>query len=94
MQSIQTRLDMLQSKILKLTKKMEERERDCQTLKNENNRLQTLLKTQENEVKQWKSKVNSVVDDQQKDDHRLMIKAEIEEYKKEIDDCIALINAM
>lgn len=94
MQTIKHRLDLLQSKLSKLVQKMDEKERVINELREENNKLQTSLTEKEEQINQWKSKVNSVIESAQNEENRTMIKAEIEGYVEQIDDCIALIKAM
>lgn len=94
MQSIQNRLDLLQSKLSRLVQKMEEQKLAYETIQNENNRLKTSLIEKEEEINQWKSKVNSAIDSTQIEENQQMIKAKIEGYVGEIDECIALIKAM
>ena len=94
MQSIQNRLDLLQSKLSRLVQKVEEQKLAYETEKSENNRLKTLLSEKEEEINQWKSKVDSAIDSAQIEENQQMIKATIEGYVGEIDECIALIKAM
>ena len=94
MQSIQNRLDMLQSKLSRLSQKMEEQRLAYDKIQNENNRLKTSLREREEEINQWKSKVDSAIDAAHIEENQQVIKAKIEEYVEEIDDCIALIKAM
>lgn len=94
MQAITHRLDLLQSKLSKLVQKVDEKERVINELLKENNKLQTSLMEKEEQINQWKSKVNSVIESAQDEENRTMIKAEIEGYVEQIDDCIALIKAM
>ena len=94
MQSIQHRLDMLQSKLSRLSQKMEEQKLAYETIQNENNRLKTSLREREEEINQWKSKVNGAIDSAQLEENQKVIKAKIEEYVEEIDECITLIKAM
>lgn len=94
MQSIQHRLDMLQSKLARLLQKMDEQRTAYETLQNENNRLKTSLREKEEEINQWKSKVDSAIDSAQLEENQKVIKAKIEEYVEEIDECITLIKAM
>jgi len=94
MQSIQHRLDMLQSKLSRLSQKMEEQKLAYDTIQNENNRLKTSLREREEEINQWKSKVNGAIDSAQLEENQKVIKAKIEEYVEEIDECITLIKAM
>ena len=94
MQAIQQRLDLLQSKLTKLVLKMDEQDNAYEILKNENNRLKTLLSEKEEELSQWKSKVDSVIESSHIEENRQIIKAQIEEYVQDIDECITLINAM
>ena len=94
MQSIQNRLDMLQSKLFRLGQKMEEQKAAYNTIQNENNRLKTSLREREEEINQWKSKVNSAIESAQIEENQKVIKAKIEGYVEEIDECIALIKAM
>lgn len=94
MQSIQNRLDMLQSKLSRLVQKMEEQRLAYGKIQNENNRLKTSLIEREEEINQWKSKVDSAIGSAHIEQNQQMIKAKIEEYVEEIDDCIALIKAM
>jgi len=94
MQSIQNRLDMLQSKLSRLVQKMEEQRQANDLIQDENNRLKTSLKEREEQINQWKSKVNSAIDSSQIEENQKVIKAKIEGYVEEIDECIALIKAM
>ncbi len=94
MQSIQNRLDMLQSKLNRLVQKMDEQRTAYDIIQNENNRLKTSLIEKEKEINQWKSKVDSAIDSAQIEENQQMIKAKIEGYVGEIDECIALIKAM
>ena len=94
MQSIQNRLDLLQSKLSRLVQKMEEQRLAHETIKNENNRLKTILIEKDEEINQWKSKVDSAMGSAQIEENQKVIKAKIEGYVEEIDECIALIKAM
>lgn len=94
MQSIQNRLDLLQSKLSRLVQKMEEQKHAYETIQSENNRLKTSLIEKEEEINQWKSKVDSAIDSAQLEENQQMIKAKIEGYVEEIDECITLIKAM
>ncbi len=94
MQSIQNRLDLLQSKLSRLVQKMEEQRLANETIKNENNRLKTILIEKDEEINQWKSKVDSAMGSAQIEENQKVIKAKIEGYVEEIDECIALIKAM
>ena len=94
MHSIQNRLDLLQSKLSKLVQKMEEQNHIYKTIQSENNRLKTSLREKEEEINQWKSKVDSAIDSTQIEENQQMIKAKIEGFVEEIDECIALIKAM
>ena len=94
MQSIQNRLDLLHSKLSRLIQKMEEQKLAYESIQDENNRLKTTLKEKEKEIDQWKSKVNSAIDSSLVEENQQMIKAKIEGYVEEIDECIALIKAM
>lgn len=94
MQSIQNRLDLLQSKLSKLVQKMEEQRLVNETIQNENNRLKTILIEKDEEINQWKSKVDSAKESAQLEENQKVIKAKIEGYVEEIDECIALIKAM
>ena len=94
MQSIQNRLDLLQSKLSRLVQKMEEQRLANETIKNENNRLKTILIEKDKEINQWKSKVDSALGSAQIEENQKVIKAKIEGYVEEIDECIALIKAM
>lgn len=94
MQTIQNRLDLLQSKLSRLVQKMEEQRLANETIKNENNRLKTLLIEKDEEINQWKSKVDSAIGSAQVEENQKVIKAKIEGYVEEIDECIALIKAM
>lgn len=94
MQSIQNRLDVLQSKLSRLIQKMDEQKLAYEKIQSENNRLKTLLIEKEEEINQWKSKVDSAIDSAQIEENQQMIKAKIEGYVEEIDECIALIKAM
>jgi len=94
MQSIQHRLDMLQSKLSRLGQKMEEQKAAYDKIQIENNRLKTSLREKEEEINQWKSKVNSAIESAQIEESQKVIKAKIEEYAEEIDECITLIKAM
>lgn len=93
MQSIHTRLDLLQSKLSKLIQKMETTDKAFTELQKENNRLQTKLKEQAELIDQWKSKANSVTESSLNEENRKMIKAEIDEYIVEINSCIQLLQA-
>lgn len=94
MQSIQNRLDLLQSKLSRLIQKMEEQRLANETIQNENNRLKTTLIEKDEEINQWKSKVDSAIGSAQIEENQKVIKAKIEGYVEEIDECIALIKAM
>ena len=94
MHSIQNRLDLLQSKLSILVQKMEEQKHIYKTIQSENNRLKTSLGEKEEEINQWKSKVDSAIDSTQIEENQQMIKAKIEGFVEEIDECIALIKAM
>ena len=94
MHSIQNRLDLLQSKLSILVQKMEEQKHIYITIQSENNRLKTSLREKEEEINQWKSKVDSAIDSTQIEKNQQMIKAKIEGFVEEIDECIALIKAM
>ncbi len=94
MQSIQNRLDLLQSKLSKLVQKMEEQKLALEKIQNENNRLKTSLTEKEEEINQWKSKVDSAIESSHNEEDQQMIKAKIEGYVEEIDECISLIKAM
>ena len=94
MHSIQNRLDLLQSKLSKLVQKMEEQKHIYKIIQSENNRLKTSLREKEEEINQWKSKVDSAIDSTQIEENQQMIKAKIEGFVEEIDECIALIKAM
>ena len=94
MQSIQNRLDLLQSKLSRLVQKMEEQRLVNETIQNENNRLKTILIEKDEEINQWKSKVDSAKDSALIEEDQKVIKAKIEGYVEEIDECIALIKAM
>lgn len=94
MQSITNRLDLLNSKLSTLVQKMEEQKLAFESIQNENNRLKTTLKEKEEEINQWKSKVASAIDSSQIEENQQMIKAKIEGYVEEIDECITLIKAM
>ena len=94
MHSIQNRLDLLQSKLSILVQKMEEQKLAYETIESENNRLKASLKEKEEEINQWKSKVDSAIDSTQIEENQQMIKAKIEGFVGEIDECIALIKAM
>lgn len=94
MQSIQNRLDLLQSKLTILIQKMEEQKVAYKEIKNENNRLKTSLREKEEEINQWKSKVDSAIDSAHIEENQQMIKAKIEGFVGEIDECIAMIKAM
>lgn len=94
MQSIQNRLDLLQSKLSKLVLKMDEKKFAYDKIINENNRLQTSLIEKEEEINQWKSKVDSAIDSALIEENQKVIKAKIEGYVEEIDECITLIKAM
>ena len=94
MQSIQNRLDVLQSKLSRLGQKMEEQKLAYDKIQNENNRLKTSLREREEEINQWKTKVDSAIDSAQIEENQKVIKAKIEEYVEEIDECITLIKAM
>ena len=65
MHSIQNRLDLLQSKLSILVQKMEEQKLAYETIESENNRLKASLKEKEEEINQWKSKVDSAIDSTQ-----------------------------
>ena len=90
MHSIQNRLDLLQSKLSILVQKMEEQKHIYKTIQSENNRLKTSLREKEEEINQWKSKVDSAIDSTQIEENQQMIKAKIEGFVEEIDECIAL----
>lgn len=85
---------MLQSKLNRLVQKMDEQRTAYDIIQNENNRLKTSLIEKEKEINQWKSKVDSAIDSAQIEENQQMIKAKIEGYVGEIDECIALIKAM
>ena len=85
---------MLQSKLNRLVQKMDEQRTAYDIIQNENNRLKTSLIEKEKEINQWKSKVDSAIDSAQIEENQQMIKATIEGYVGEIDECIALIKAM
>lgn len=92
MQSIQTRIELLHSKLNKLIQKMEELERNNEQIENENIKLKAKLSEQEILLNQWKSKVNRVTEATDKE-QRQMIKAKIDQYVSQIDECIDMIKA-
>lgn len=92
MQSIQARIELLQSKVTKLIQKMGELQETNQKLENENIKLKTSLSEQEILLNQWKSKVNRVTESPNQE-NRQTIKAEIERYVQQIDECISLLKA-
>lgn len=92
MQSIQARIELLQSKVTKLIQKMGELQETNQKLENENIKLKTSLSEQEILLNQWKSKVNRVTESPNQE-NRQTIKAEIEGYVQQIDECISLLKA-
>lgn len=73
---------------------MEEQKHIYKIIQSENNRLKTSLREKEEEINQWKSKVDSAIDSTQIEENQQMIKAKIEGFVEEIDECIALIKAM
>lgn len=97
--SQQARIEQITEKVKLLLKKQEQLQQDCANAKQENAQLQALLKERNAKVQELEEHMKVLklaksvsTNGESNEEERLELKRKINEFIKEIDKCVALLN--